>query len=218
MGNRAARRLTTLLMIGCIFLLCGFRGKKDTPPGEVRGTVTNVLNTEHRTYIEVQRDDGIREWLDMNSTHVGVDNRVAYIENRSPLYNTRIWETGREFNRLSFGEGFRILPEEKDDRIYRSKGPDDTLVFTDNPSSQSEVVTFDRKETAQKETPPKRSNSSKRQEQKTPSTKDKEDDDMIVISQEELLRQEAFIEEYNRNLEQMNAPKKVRRAKRAKPQ
>jgi hypothetical protein len=127
------RILLLSLMVVVITTLCGFRNIKPEPK-VVQAMVVTVLQTQRTTYIEVQRDDGIWEWLDMDTCEIKAGQRVEYLESKSHLFNTENWETGRTFNRLSYAKHFRIIPPEKNEHVYHATDKNGTEVFSDDPS------------------------------------------------------------------------------------
>ncbi len=190
----------TLLILLLVAPQCeGARRKKPeqlhTP--DVEATVISLRRYQLSTYIEVLRDDGLQEWLEINreqGLQVKPDQRIVYSTRSEAHENTA-------FGKVRYGVDFRIIPRQHDDQIYRETAADGTPVFTDNPSVPRSAESSGTKKT----------NSKVSREQGI--------DEMIVVDQDELRKKAEMTEEYYRYLEQNNTDtyRPVRKAKRAKP-
>jgi len=199
--------VTILLALTLSAPLCEGAGKRQAykqPVHEVEGTVLSLRRYEMGTYLEVLRDDGRQEWVEINREEgldVRPDQRVAYTP------EIQGYETER-FGWLRTGHDFRILPPTPpEERIYQGSERDGTITFTDNPSESMPRKDFSSAEALQKSREKSKKTDSRMQEQ----------DEIIVVDQEELLREKELSEEYYRYAEQTNAVKPARKAKRAKP-
>lgn len=177
--------------------LCeGARKKKaeSLPSSDVEATVISLRRYELGTYVEVMRDDGLHEWIEINreeGLEVKANQRIAY-STRSRAHESTA------FGMLRSSVDFRILPLQRDEQIYSETSPNGTPIFTDNPSviHPEDISATKRPKVSMQ-----------------PGI-----DEVIVVDQEELGRKEAMTEEYYRYLEQTNTDKPMRRAKRAKQQ
>jgi len=175
----------------------GARKARYKQPQDVEATVVSLRRYEIGTYLEVMRDDGRYEWLEINreeGLEVKPDQRIVY-STRSELHEHK------SFGMVRYGVDFRVLPPQHDEQIYRETSPDGTPVFTDNPKTIPAV-----KATETKKPGPK-------------AARQKPEDEVIVVDQEELQKKEAMTEEYYRYLEQTrtSSDRPPRKAKRAKP-
>jgi len=175
----------------------GARRKKPEPPQDVEATVVSLRRYEIGTYVEVMRDDGRYEWLEINreeGLEVKPDQRIVY-STQSELHEHK------SFGMVRYGVDFRVLPPQHDEQVYREISPDGTPVFTDNPKVIPAAKVPETKKPGQK------------------ASRKKPEEEVIVVDQEELQKKEAMTEEYYRYLERTkpSADRPPRKAKRAKP-
>ncbi len=203
-------RTGTCLMLLLALLLAippyGEAGRANPPrePLEFTATVVDLRRYELGTYLQVLREDGKYEWLEIPESDgmtVKIGQTVAYSTERSAHWNDSFG------GMLRTGVNIWVPAPKRDDRIYRSKGRDGSLVFTDTPSQSSELPESGKNNVAnhgkKKKEPQKRGK--------------KPDEEVIIIDPEEVRRQEEFTEEYNRYLQDIYHSKPTRRAKRARP-
>lgn len=199
--------LVTIILLLAAPLFGESRRRRYVPPPaptpDVEATVLSLRRLQFGTYVEVMREDGIQEWIDIKSEEgleVRAGQRVAY-STRPSVYENN------SFGRVRTGEDFRIVaPHSDNDRVYRGTGSDGTMVFTDNPTTDTNL-----NKTAQGEMKQKGKKKSAK-----PSRK-QADDDVLYVDVEERKRQEALREELNNYSEQVSVIIPERKAKRAKP-
>lgn len=199
--------LVTIILLLAAPLFGESRRRRYVPPPaptpDVEATVLSLRRLQFGTYVEVMREDGIQEWIDIKNEEgleVRTGQRVAY-STRPSVYENN------SFGRVRTGEDFRIVaPHSDNDRVYRGTGSDGTMVFTDNPTTDTNL-----NKTAQGEMKQKGKKKSAK-----PSRK-QADDDVLYVDVEERKRQEALREELNNYSEQVSVIIPERKAKRAKP-
>lgn len=199
--------LVTIILLLAAPLFGESRRRRYVPPPaptpDVEATVLSLRRLQFGTYVEVMREDGIQEWIDIKNEEgleVRTGQRVAY-STRPSVYENN------SFGRVRTGEDFRIVaPHSDNDRVYRGTGSDGTMVFTDNPTTDTNL-----NKTAQGEMKQKGKKKSAK-----PSRK-QADDDVVYVDVEERKRQEALREELNHYSEQVSVIIPERKAKRAKP-
>lgn len=178
--------------------------KHPPPPGEeVEATVLSLRRYELGAYLEVLRDDGQQEWIEIGREEgfeIRPEQRVAYSAGSGSHASSR-------FGRVKSAENFRILTQQRDGRIFTGEAPDGSIIFTDTPSTPME---FNGAATTG-------SSQGKDKNPKKKKTNRGEEEEISVVDQEELLRKEEMEEEYYRYLERSKAGKHIRRAKRAVP-
>lgn len=207
------RRLCSSCLIMTVILLLAAplfgesrRRKYVAPPAptpDIEANVISLRRLQFGTYVEVMREDGIHEWIDIKNDEgleVRSGQRVSYST------NPRAYENN-SFGMVRTGEDFRIVTPFSGNRVYSGTGSDGSMVFTDNPTTEVNLNKVVRGETKQKE--------KKKQSART-STK-KADDEVAFVNVEERKRQEALREELNNYSEQVSAAVPERKAKLAKP-
>jgi hypothetical protein len=201
-------RLVSILTISILILLlpaafCEGARKQNgyiAPVSEVAAEILSLRRHEHGTYLEVQREDGTQEWIEIGreeGLEVKLGQRIAYTP-YSKAYESQA------FGRLRTGHDFRILPQQRgEDDIYRGSGPDNSIVFTDNPRPNTNI------ERATADGKPMNN-------RKKPAKKSVKEEEELVIDQEDLIQQKAQMDEYYRYLEQTSSERGVRTPKKAK--
>jgi hypothetical protein len=207
------RRCCSLLLIVTVILLLAVplfaesRRRKYVPPPaptpDVEGTVLSLRRLQFGTYVEVMREDGIQEWIDIKNEEgleVRSGQRVAY-STRPGVYENN------SFGRVRTGEDFRIVTPHSDGQVYRGTGSDGAMVFTDNPTTDTNLYKAVPGGTKQKG----------KKKQGAKASQKQADDDVVYVDVEERKRQEALREELNNYTEQVSVSVPERKAKRAKP-
>lgn len=96
-------------------------------PYEVQATVLSIRRSEFGTYVEVIRESGSYEWVEIDNSEglqVRKGQRVAYTVSAISRQNNVVdWYRPVTDFRV-------VLPEE---RVYRGKTGNGTLIFSDNP-------------------------------------------------------------------------------------
>lgn len=206
------RRFCSSCLIGTVILLLAAplfgepRRRKYVPPPaptpDVEGTVISLRRLQFGTYVQVMREDGIQEWIDIkNDEGLGVRSgqRVAY-STRPRAYENN------HFGMVRTGEDFRIVTPHSDGQVYRGIGSDGTMIFTDNPTTETNL---------NKEIPGETKQKGKKKS--TKASRKQADDDVVYVDLEERKRQETLREELNNYSEQVSISIPERKAKRAKP-
>jgi len=173
------------------------------PTPDVEANVISLRRLQLGTYVEVLRDDGKREWIDIKSEEgleVKAGQRVAYSTRPTAHENSA-------FGTLRSGEDFRILTPQNEDRVYRRTGSDGTQIFTDNPSTEVDL----------KKSAPGKTATKGKKKQSVKASKKPVKDEVVFVDQEERRKQEAMMEELYKYSEQASIKSPERKAKRAKP-
>lgn len=198
---------TVILLLAAPLFGESRRGRYIPPPAptpDVEATVLSLRRLQFGTYVEVMREDGILEWIDIKNEEgleVRAGQRVAY-STRPGVYENN------SFGRVRTGEDFRIVaPHSDNDRVYRGTGSDGSMVFTDNPTTDTNL---------NKAAPGGKKQKGKKKQNARASQK-QADDDVVYVDLEERKRQEALREELNNYTEQVSVIIPERKAKRAKP-
>lgn len=198
--------LATVVLLLAVSPCAGASNKNAAPVSivDVTATVISVRRYELSTYLEVERDDGIQEWLDVNREKgltVKPDQRIAY----STRSNAHASES---FGTIRYGVDFRILPHLRDDRIYQGTSSDGVIILTDNPSSDMVL----------KESFPESSTETTQKYSKNKNASQADADEVIVVEQDELLKNREMVDEFYQYMSDNKQEIKVpRKAKRAKP-
>lgn len=204
------RRFSPILLFLLVLLLeaplcesAAYRRSYSLSTNEVEATVLTLRRYETGTYMEVLRDDGLQEWIEINREE-GLDvrsgQRIAYTPISPPHEHYM-------FGRLRTGHYFRILPQEQGDQpVYQGRETDGAMIFTDNPKENMRL----------KEPSGDGPGNENRKPQKK-GAKGKDREEIIVVTPEQLLIEKEMTDEYYRYLERSNTGKPVRRAKKAMP-
>lgn len=205
-GNKM-RVFTVLLIILTLTVQSGHgagsRQFYECPSDDIEATVISVRQYDSRTYLDVLRDDGHSEWIEIgrgDAEDVVPYQRIAYSPESIVYENSTL-------GRVRHAHNFRFLPpRQQEERVYRGSRADGSIILTDNPTKEM-VLQGSVTDTPKKE---------KRKSPKQKGPKKQEQEEVVVVDQEELLLKEKATEDYYRSAERANVYKPARRAKRAK--
>lgn len=170
---------------------------------DVRATVISLRRYESSTYLEVLRDDGTQEWIEVNREKgltAKPDQRIVYSTGSAAHAN-------ESFGMIRYGVDFSIIPHLHDDRIYQGSSSDGVIILTDNPSPDlilKDSFSADRTEYARKY--PKNKNTSQA-----------DVEEIVVVDSDELLKKKEMEDKFYQYMSDNKENPRVRKAKRAKP-
>lgn len=102
---------------------------------DVDATVLSIKRLQYSTYVEVQRDDGLHEWVDIQQDtgmSVKAGMRVSY-EGAAHQFETK------SFGQVRRGDAFRVITARQSDQVYRGVNADGVVVYTDNPTENEQI-------------------------------------------------------------------------------
>lgn len=170
---------------------------------DVKATVISLRRYESSTYLEVLRDDGTQEWIEVNR-----EKGLTARPDQRIVYSTRSKAHANEsFGMIRYGVDFSIIPHLHDDRIYQGSSSDGVIILTDNPSP--DLILKDSFSAVRTE--------SARKYPKNKNARQADVDEIVVVESDELLKKKEMEDKFYQYMSDNKESPRVRKAKRAKP-